>query len=171
MSEGNKKSPRTAKDLFEALFAEYSDVIYRFCLYKTSDAQVAHDLTQDTFLRLWKSMNSSGEIEKPKQYIYQIARNLVIDHYKKMKSLSLDRLQEDGFEPRDVATSSSDILAEIVLLREAIEKLEAEYREVVYMRFVEGLGIEEISETLGISANLVSVRINRGKKKLQTLFT
>lgn len=170
MQEREDKTSRATKDAFEALFAEYSDVIYRFCLYKTSDAQVAHDLTQDTFLRLWKSMNSAGEIEKPKQYIYQIARNLVIDHYKKMKSLSLDRLQEDGFEPRDVA-ASSDILAEISILREAIEKLEADYREVVYMRFVEGLAIEEISETLGISANLVSVRINRGKKKLQSLFT
>lgn len=170
MQERDNKSPQTPKETFEALFAEYSDVIYRFCLYKTSDAQVAHDLTQDTFLRLWKSMNSAGEIEKPKQYIYQIARNLVIDHYKKMKSLSLDRLQEDGFEPRDAA-APSDILAEIAILREAIEKLEADYREVVYMRFVEGLGIEEISETLGISANLVSVRINRGKKKLQSLFT
>lgn len=170
MQAGDKKSPRVAKESFEALFAEYSDVIYRFCLYKTSNTEVAHDLTQDTFLRLWKSMNSAGEIEKPKQYIYQIARNLVIDHYKKMKSLSLDRLQEDGFEPRDAA-SSSDILTEIALLREAIEKLEADYKEVVYMRFVEGLGIEEISETLGISANLVSVRINRGKKKLQSLFS
>ena len=170
MQAGDKKSPRVAKESFEALFAEYSDVIYRFCLYKTSNAEVAHDLTQDTFLRLWKSMNSAGEIEKPKQYIYQIARNLVIDHYKKMKSLSLERLQEDGFEPRD-ATASSDILTEIALLREAIEKLEADYKEVVYMRFVEGLGIEEISETLGISANLVSVRINRGKKKLQSLFS
>lgn len=170
MQAGDKKSPRVAKASFEALFAEYSDVIYRFCLYKTSNTEVAHDLTQDTFLRLWKSMNSAGEIDKPKQYIYQIARNLVIDHYKKMKSLSLDRLQEDGFEPRD-ATASSDILTEIALLREAIEKLEADYKEVVYMRFVEGLGIEEISETLGISANLVSVRINRGKKKLQSLFS
>lgn len=170
MQEGNNKNPRAAKESFETLFAEYADVIYRFCLYKTSSAEVAHDLTQDTFLRLWKAMNSTGEIEKPKQYIYQIARNLVIDHYKKMKSLSLDQLQEDGFEPKDV-TAPSDILSEIALLREAIEKLEADYREVVYMRFVEGLGIDEIAETLGISANLVSVRINRGKKKLESLFT
>lgn len=170
MLERDKKTSTGHKTKFEGLFAEYADVIYRFCLYKTSDAQVAHDLTQDTFLRLWKAMNGQGDIEKPKQYIYQIARNLVIDHYKKMKSLSLDRLQEDGFEPREIA-ASSDLLTEIALLREAIEKLEADYREVVYMRFVEGLGVDEIAEALGISANLVSVRVNRGKKKLQSLFT
>lgn len=157
---------------FEKLFEEYSDVIFRFCLYKTSDRQTAHDLTQDTFLRLWKAMNSGGQaIEKPKQYLYQIARNLVIDHYKKTKSVSLDALQEEGYDPQETSVSSADLLAEISLLKKAIEDLEADYREVIYMRFVEGLGIEEIAETLNISTNLVSVRINRGRKKLQALFT
>ena len=169
MSERRQASP-DVKAAFEKLFAEYSDVIYRFCLYKTSDNQVAYDLTQDTFLRLWRAMNDRGRVEKPKQYLYQIARNLVIDHYKKMKALSLDRLQEDGFDPKD-NMAASDIFAEIMLLRKSIEKLEADYREVIYMRFVEGLGIEEIAETLQISPNLVSVRLNRGKKKLQGIFT
>ena len=73
---------------FEALFHEFSDVIYRLCLYKTSNESVAHDLTQETFLRLWKSMSSDKNIEKPKQYIYQIARNLIVDYYKSKKSVS-----------------------------------------------------------------------------------
>lgn len=158
------------KTTFESFFAEYSDVIYRFCLYKTSDKNVAHDLTQDTFLRLWKAMNTGAEVEKPKQYIYQIARNLVIDYYKKSKAMSLDALGEDGFEARETSTSS-EILTELSLLRGAIEKLEQDYREVLYMRFVEDMGVEDIADTLGVSANLVSVRINRGKKKLHELFT
>lgn len=157
---------------FEKLFAEYSDVIFRFCLYKTSDRQTAYDLTQDTFLRLWKAMNGGGQkIEKPKQYLYQIARNLVIDHYKKTKSLSLDALQEEGYDPQETGVLSADLLADISLLKKAIEDLEADYREVIYMRFVEGLGIEEIAENLNISTNLVSVRINRGRKKLMAVFT
>lgn len=169
-----KGAPTTQNELkarFEVLFAEYSDVIYRFCLYKTSDSQVAHDLTQDTFLRLWKAMASGKEVEKPKQYIYQIARNLVIDHYKKARALSLDQLGEDGFDPQDIRSVGADILSEIAILRESIEKLEEDYREVIYMRFIEDMGIEEIAEAMGISPNLVSVRINRGKKKLQTIFT
>jgi len=157
------------KTTFESLFAEYSDVIYRFCLYKTSDKNVAHDLTQDTFLRLWKAMNTGAEVEKPKQYIYQIARNLVIDYYKKSKAVSLDALGEDGFEARETSVGS-EMLSEFLLLRDTIEKLEQDYREVLYMRFVEDMGVEEIADTLGVSPNLVSVRINRGKKKLRELF-
>ncbi len=157
------------KKAFESLFAEYSDVIYRFCLYKTSDKNIAHDLTQDTFLRLWKAMNTGAEVEKPKQYIYQIARNLVIDYYKKSKAVSLDALEEDGFEARETSTGS-EMLSELLLLRDAIEKLEQDYQEVLYMRFIEDMTVENIADTLGVSANLVSVRINRGKKKLRELF-
>lgn len=172
MSGADHPSSLGMKADFEKLFEEYSDVIFRFCLYKTSDRQTAHDLTQDTFLRLWKAMNSGGQaIEKPKQYLYQIARNLVIDHYKKTKSVSLDALQEEGYDPQETGVLSADVLADISLLKKAIEDLEADYREVIYMRFVEGLGIEEIAENLNISANLVSVRINRGRKKLKAVFT
>ena len=115
-------------------------------------------------------MNTGAEIEKPKQYIYQIARNLVIDYYKKSKAVSLDVLEEDGFEARETS-AGSELMSELLLLRDSIEKLEQDYREVLYMRFVEDMGVEEIADTLGVSANLVSVRINRGKKKLRELFT
>lgn len=170
MESDRPKHSNELKVTFESLFAEYSDVIYRFCLYKTSDKNIAHDLTQDTFLRLWKSMNTGAEIEKPKQYIYQIARNLVIDYYKKAKAVSLDSLEEDGFEARETS-AGSEMLSELLLLRDSIDKLEQDYREVLYMRFVEDMGVEEIADTLGVSPNLVSVRINRGKKKLRELFT
>lgn len=156
---------------FEKLFEAYSDVIYRFCLYKTSDKEVAYDLTQDTFVRLWKVMESDKEVEKPKQYIYQIARNLVIDHYKKSKSVSLDALQEQGFDAKDSEEKDAVVLSEMSLMRDAIEKLEEDYREVIYMRFVEEMSVDEIAKILDISTNLVSVRINRGKKKLQGVFT
>lgn len=166
--EGNIR-PRDPKLAFEALFAEYSDTIYRLCLYKTSDQNTAADLTQETFLRLWKVMGGENRVEKPKQYLYQIARNLIIDHYKKMKPLSLDTLQDEGFDPKS-EDPQPGLPTEIALLRNAIESLEDDYREVVYLRFVEDLEIMEIASLLNISANLVSVRINRGKKKLQELF-
>lgn len=157
------------RELFESLFQEYSSVVYRLCLYKTSKEIVAQDLTQETFLRLWKTISSGKEISKPKQYIYQITRNLIVDYYKSNKTLSLDELQEEGFDPK-MEQSSPEVLSEISILKEAIESLDIEFREVIYMRFVEGLGVSEISEILDISENLVSVRISRGKEKLKDKF-
>lgn len=170
MSGSHQIGQNDTKAAFEALFAEYSDVIYRLCLYKTSDQNVAADLTQECFLRLWRSMTApQSTVEKPKQYLYQIARNLIIDHYKKMKSLSLDKLEQDGFDPKDDKLDIT-LESEVALLRNAIEALDEDYREVIYLRFVEDMGVGEIAEALGVSPNLVSVRINRGKKKLQEAF-
>jgi len=157
------------KDDFENLFQEHADVVYRLCLYKTSKEDVAHDLTQETFLRLWKSMSSGKQIEKPKQYIYQIARNLIVDYYKSKKTTSLDNLQEEGFDPKST-DSSPEILSEVSLLKETIESLDQEFRDVVYMRFVEGMKVKDIAEILKISENLASVRINRGKNMLKEKF-
>jgi RNA polymerase sigma-70 factor (ECF subfamily) len=158
-----------AQEEFDALFHEYSDVIYRLCLFKTSNESVAHDLTQETFLRLWKSMSSDKDIEKPKQYIYQIARNLIVDYYKRHKTLSLELLEETGFEPKSEG-NSQETLAEISILKDFIETLEQEFRDVLYLRFIEDMKVQDIAEILNISENLASVRISRGKEKLRLKF-
>ena len=154
------------KQEFEELFHEYADVVYRLALYKTSDEDVARDITQETFLRLWKSMVSKGVVKKPKQYMYQIARNLIVDHYKRHQTSSLEVLEESGFELH-IDTPSAETLTDAALLQSAIEKLEPEFRDVVYLRFVEEMKVKDIAEMLDISPNLVSVRINRGKKQLE----
>jgi RNA polymerase sigma-70 factor (ECF subfamily) len=138
-------------------------------LYKTSNQEVAHDLTQETFLRLWKTISSDKHLDNPKSYIYQISRNLIVDYYKSRKVVSLDFLMEEGFDVKgDIV--SAEITSDASILRGQIDSLEKEFREVIYLRFVEELGVQEIAQTLGISENLVSVRINRGKKKLNEKF-
>lgn len=156
-------------ETFEAFFNDHSDVIFRLCLYKTSNETVATDLTQEVFTRLWKVVSSGKDIEKPKQYLYQIARNIITDYYKSKKALSLDGLHEEGFDPT-TPEPSADVLAEATLVRDTIELLDQEFRDVVYLRLVEEMSVKDIAELLEISENLASVRINRGKKKLKELF-
>lgn len=163
-----QKKDKIKKD-FEYLFQEYSDVVYRLCLYKTNKEDIAKDLTQEVFFRLWKSLSSFKKINKPKQYIYQITRNLIVDYYKTNKTISLNLLQEEGFEPES-KENSNELLSDVLILKEIIESLDKEFRDVIYLRFVEGMSVKEIALTLNISENLASVRINRGKKKLQEKF-
>jgi RNA polymerase sigma factor (sigma-70 family) len=102
--------------------------------------------------------------------MYQITRNLIVDHYTVRKNVSLEVLQEDGFDPVS-EDAQPDIVAEASLLRGAIESLDADYRQAVYLSFVEGLRVKDIAEILGVSENLISVLINRVKKKLRERFT
>lgn len=132
------------------------------------------DLVQDTFMRFWGQLSKGVEVVNDRALLFSIARNLVIDWYRKKKSISLEALEESGEgnpmrEADDGAAREIEMNAEARYLLEKIRELEDTYQEVVYLRFVEGLKPKEIGEMLGESANTVSVRITRGIQALRDL--
>lgn len=155
-------------DKFEKIYSLQADAIFRFCLIRVSDREQSLDITQETFVRLWQSLQQGKEILNDKAFLFTVARRLIIDWYRKKKSLSLDKMMTENEERRyDVPDDESigDNLiqgAEGRYLLEKIDELEPSYREPVYLRYVEDLSPPEIGEILGISANAASVRINRG---------
>jgi RNA polymerase sigma-70 factor (ECF subfamily) len=156
-------------DLTEAYDA-HSDAIFRLCLYKTSSHDVAKDLVQEVFLRYWDYMLQDKTIDNSKAFLFHITRNLIIDYYRKKKQVSLDSLQEQGFDPHDQSHASIVNNAELRIAKESIESLDDTYRDVVYMRLVEEMSMEEIGKSLGLSANAATVRYHRGMKQLEKCF-
>lgn len=163
------------KSTFEAIYKNESDAIFRFCLLRVSNREQALDLTQETFLRLWQSLQLDKDILNNRAFLFTIARRLIIDWYRKKKSLSLDKMilegKESGYDVVDENTNedSTSSKAEGRYLIEKINELEPSYREPLYLRFVEDLSPPEIGEILGISANAASVRINRGITELRKI--
>ena len=64
---------------FKEIYLQELNPIYRFCLMRTSDPEVAHDFAQDVFYRFWKAMNEGQIIKNPRSFLYTIARNIIID--------------------------------------------------------------------------------------------
>lgn len=157
------------KKQFENIYTEQADAIYRFCLYKTSNKQQAEDLAQEAFVRLWNSMSEEKDIDNLKAFLYQITRNLIVDFYRKKKALSLDGLQEQGFEPSNIDHEQIENKSEISIVVKVIEKLDEKYRDVVYLKLVEDMDITEIAKTLKITNNNATVRFHRGMKYLKLL--
>ena len=77
---------------FEKTYTDESDAIFRFCLVRVSNREQALDLTQETFLRLWQSLSQDKEIANARAFLFTVAHNLVIDWYRKKKSVSLDSM-------------------------------------------------------------------------------
>lgn len=159
---------------FREIYDSFADAIFHFCLVRVSHREQALDLTQETFTRLWQSLLKGNRMINARSFIFTIAHRLIIDWYRKKKPISLESLagEEDGepYEPIDEsAKMSSEIEAEGRFLIDAIRKLGSSYRQSVYLRYVEGLSPPEIGEIIGISANAVSVRINRGIEELRKL--
>lgn len=162
------------KDLFIKTHNTHSDAIFRFCLWKVSDRETALDITQDTFMRLWDELSKGVTIDNEKALLYTIARRLVIDHYRKKKTVSLDSQAEqfdlDPFEtPDENSLGQIETSSEARLIHDKIKILDPIYRQAVYLRFVEGLQPKEIAKILSISPNLAGVRIDRGLKELRKL--
>lgn len=157
---------------FIDFYDKQADLIFRFCYFKVYDRELAKELVQETFLKTWEYLAAGREVGNLKAFLYKVARNLIIDGSRKKKEeKSLEELQEQGFEPG----IDSDQLEKVGLDMEMknalrhLQKVEPMYQEVIIMRYVNDLGPKEIAEALGESENVVSVRINRGIKKLRVL--
>jgi RNA polymerase sigma-70 factor (ECF subfamily) len=159
--------------VFGEIYSRESDAIFRFCLMRTSDREVALDFTQDTFMRFWNSLVLEKDIKNHRTFLFTIARNIVIDWYRKKKAFSLETMMENAAEGRAsfqlVAPENVETEVEAGMLVEKIRELPEPYSNAVYLRCVEELKPREISEILGESANVISVRISRGLEQLRQL--
>ena len=160
-------------ETFKKIYEEQSDGIFRFCLVRVSNREQALDITQDTFLRLWKTLSEEKTVENSRAFLFAIAHNLIIDWYRKKKSISLDKMldyENTSFDVLDEKTTDNiNLGAEGRFLLEKINELSPTYRDPVYLRFVENLLPQEIAKILNISANVAGVRINRGLEELRQI--
>lgn len=154
---------------FTQAYETHHDEIFRFCLYRVFDRELAVDLTQETFIKTWHCIVRGDDINNVRAFLYRVARNLVIDNSRKKKTESLEDLAENGFEPS--ARGDHKILEQIVgnQARDALISLDPLYRDVLLLRYVNDLSPKEIAAVLNETPNVVSVRLNRGVKKLREL--
>ena len=161
---------------FEKIYSVESDAIFRFCLVRVSNREQALDITQETFLRLWQSLSLGKNILNERAFLFTVSHRLIIDWYRKKKSVSLEGIlhkesEEEGEIGYDVADEKTrDSLEsgpEGRYLLSKINELTETYRHPIYLHFIEGLSPKEIGDILEISANAASVRVNRGILELR----
>lgn len=118
------------------------DKIYRYCFYKVRNSAAAEDLTQETFLKYF-SQNPKIKRGEDMAYLYTIAKNLCVDHFRKRM---METLPED-YPEEDFAESSDTKIA----VRTVLEKLDERHKEIILLRYLGGLSVSEASEAMGIS--------------------
>lgn len=162
------------KDTFKKIYEQESDSIFRFCFTRISDREQAIDTTSETFTKYWQILKEGQDILNPRAYLYTVARRLIIDWYRKKKSISFKDMEIDDddamYDPPDLLNADRlNIGAEGRYLIGKILELPGGEVDPVYLRFVEDLTPAEIGEILGISTNAASVRINRGLSQLRKM--
>jgi RNA polymerase sigma-70 factor (ECF subfamily) len=136
----------------------------------------AEDLTQEVFLKLYKSLDTFDRRANFQTWLISVSRNLCIDHY---RSVRREReLTNRDVDPADVSRPASERSAlatleqrdGVDLLRQALDRLAPPLRMVVLMRDIREMSYQEIAERLGLPEGTVKSRINRGRTELTRQF-
>ena len=155
---------------FIKFYDDYADAIFRHCFYRIRDRELAKDLSQELFMRVWEYLARGKEVLNLKAFVYKVANNRIIDEVRKRKEIySLDTLAEAGFDVNDGEQEAMLTAADAKIALSKLSELPEDYRQVFVLRHIDGLPIKEIAEILGETENNVSVRIHRALKKLQFL--
>lgn len=159
---------------WEEIVQSYSRRVYNLAYRFTSRADTAEDLTQDVFVRVYRSL----EQYNPKQgdlqnWLMRLARNLIIDDYRKRQRAPQDEIADDLEDHKYHLRSAGNSVQREMERRElgaqvqaGIDKLSADLRTCVILRDIEELSYQEIVDLLKIPEGTVKSRINRGRIEL-----
>jgi RNA polymerase sigma-70 factor (ECF subfamily) len=157
-------------DAFERIFRRLSEPVFRFVCGMVQDETRAHDITQDTFAKLWEIRERVGEVDALRAYIFRMARNRVYNRQRDEKKRreydeDLREFHEDSSPPSPARDADASVLRGI--LEQWIEELPDRQQEALCLRRQEHLSHDEIAEVMDISPSTVNNHIVRAMKHLR----
>jgi RNA polymerase sigma-70 factor, ECF subfamily len=157
------------KRAFAGLVERYAGSVFNLAYQLTHDEAEAEDITQDTFLRVYRALPRSDWQRPFKPWLFTIATNLCRD-WARRRAVSFSALTEETDELSDEEPSLIEHLEEKELhkaLQHAVDSLPPAYRVVIVLRYTEGLSYEQISEALDLPLNTVRTHLSRAKQRLR----
>jgi len=159
---------------YRELVTRYATPAVNFIFRIVRDRALAEDLAQEGFLRVYQRLKTFDPQRKFSSWFFQVLRNITIDYLRvnRLPTSSLDELAEEGVQgaavdrdsrsPEQLAGQSELATAMTV----ALSRIRPEYREVVVLRYQEGLTQPEIAEILGLPSGTVKTYLHRARKEL-----
>ena len=152
-------------------YEDYADALFRFAYFRIRNRELARDLVQDCFVRVWDYIATGKEIENFRAFLYRTLRNIIVDETRKKKTVSLDAMRDEGFDLTDnFKKTELEFRLDSKNIADRLIALSEDDREIIVMRYINELGPKEIAEILDESENVISVRINRALKKAREIF-
>jgi RNA polymerase sigma-70 factor (ECF subfamily) len=170
--------PRSKKTAFQAAFEEiyerHSREVWALVYARWLNADVALDIMQETFLRLWKQWQEGNEIVNPRAWVLRVARNLAEDHAKSaFRRYGTQAPQTmNGVAGRDVVPLEGMVRAETFgQLKKEMEQLAPADREILTLRYALDYDTNKIADMLEINPTAVHMRLSRARQRLAERLT
>lgn len=167
-----------SQDGYQELVRRFERPVFSLVVRMVRDRPTAEDLTQEAFVKAFRNLETYDPERKFSSWLFKIAHNTTLDHLRKreLETVSLEAggeddgsgglaavLSEPGARGTDLGVGRSE-LAEA--LEEAVGALKEDYREVVLLRYGEGLAYQEIADVTGLPMGTVKTNIHRARKAL-----
>lgn len=154
------------EDAFRQLYYRYADPLFGFLWRKTRNKEVAQDLVQECFVRIWRARTRLDPKQSLKAFCYQIANNLAIDHLRK-KTSGLEEVDADVNHHAPTTQIDESGFQTRAQVQKAVSQLPEAQRQVLCLSRFEGLKYAEIADVLNISVKTVETHMSRALKKLR----
>ncbi len=165
ISEGDEES-------FSAIFHKYRNRIFTVAFKLTSSAELAEEIVQDVFLKLWLKKSKIREITDFSSFLFIMARNEAYSYMRSLARRQLRGSKMESFIPIGIYTSDSDLLEKEFnsILQEAIDRLPDRQREVYLLGKEHGLKREEIANQLQLSPETVKAHMAQAMKFIRAYY-
>ena len=156
---------------FKTSVLPVSKKILRFATHFLKDEELARDVVQDVFLKLWQKRETLGEVENIEAFAMRMTRNRCLDVIRANKVVAIDEETDRKLKAKTVDVHSKVELSETASqIRSIILKLPDLQRTVMQLRDIEQLSYDEIAEATDLKVNAIRVNLSRARKKVRDEF-
>lgn len=153
---------------FGQLYELYFEKIYKFIYFRVSHKEIAEDLAEDVFIKAWTSIATVKE-DSFNGWLYQIAKNKVIDYYRQKKvTVDIEEIQNVLESDQDINDDANTVIERKVFM-EALKQLTPEQQIIIKLKYIEDMDNAEIAELINKSEGSIRVVQHRAIAKLQEL--
>lgn len=164
------KAKKDETAAFGEIYNLFFKRIYTFIYYRVSHKETAEDLAEEVFLKAYTKLSSVKAAKSLEAWLYQIARNLVIDYYRgKKEQLGLEAV-ENSLIYEETVLDTLNLNHQQIIINQLLQNLPADYQQVIRLKFFENLSNNIIAELTGKSEGAIRVIQFRAITKLRKLF-
>lgn len=148
------------------LYQDYAARLFRYCMTRVNNREIAEDIVAETFTRFMENENSKS-VKEQRAWLVSIARNIIRDRYKQQKTRKTDTQPEDNFDWEQIAADEANVEQSVIdettvqTVRQMLNQLPEETKEIVTLRVWEEFSFKEIAEVVGEKETTVKLRYYR----------
>ena len=158
------------RDLFTVLYDRYSDKVYRKCISFTKEREEAKDLMHDVFLKLFFQLAKFDAKSRFSTWLYSVVYNHCVEYYRKESKKISQELDDDLNYSNEEEDEESELASyRSNNLKKAMEKISAEEKALLLMKYQDSFSLKEMMEVFNISESALKMRLARARQRVKVI--